>query len=75
MPYLDMGDYEGWTGLSPPTAYPSTMGYEANEGNVQLRHHIYATTTTLALARNFCLYQESSTRAPTARIDDEPASK
>jgi hypothetical protein len=23
-----------WTGLSPPAAYPSTVGYEANEGNV-----------------------------------------
>ena len=30
--------------------------------------------TTLALARNFHLYQESSTRAPAMRIDDEPAS-
>jgi len=28
------GDYEGWTWLSPPVAYPSTVGYEANEGNV-----------------------------------------
>ena len=30
---------------------------------------------TLALARNFHLYQESSTRAPIIRMDDEPASK
>ena len=31
--------------------------------------------TTLASARNFRLYQESSTRAPITRIDDKPASK
>ena len=34
MPYPNVGDYEGRTGQSPPTAYPSTMGYKANEGNV-----------------------------------------
>ena len=33
------------------------------------------TVTTLTLARNFRLYQESSTRAPTMRTDDEPTSK
>jgi hypothetical protein len=33
------------------------------------------TITTLALARNFCLYQESSTRAPITRTNNEPASK
>ena len=27
----DVGEYEGWTGLSPPAAYPSIMGNEANE--------------------------------------------
>jgi hypothetical protein len=42
MLYLDVGDYEGWTGLSPPAAYPSTMEYEENEGNLQSRHHVYA---------------------------------
>jgi hypothetical protein len=31
--------------------------------------------TTLALTRKFRLYQESSTRAPVMRTDDEPASK
>jgi hypothetical protein len=31
-PYSDVGDYKGWIGLSPPIAYPSTEGYEANEG-------------------------------------------
>ena len=34
MSYLDVGDYEGWIGLSPPAAYPSTMEYEANEGSL-----------------------------------------
>ena len=33
-PYLDVGDYEGWIGLSPPVAYPSTVEYEANEGSL-----------------------------------------
>jgi hypothetical protein len=33
MPYPNMRDYEVQIGLSPPTAYPSTVGYEANEGN------------------------------------------
>jgi hypothetical protein len=30
--YPNMGDYKGWTRLSPPVAYPSTMEYEENEG-------------------------------------------
>jgi hypothetical protein len=29
----ECGDYKGWTGLSPPAAYPSTMGNKANKGN------------------------------------------
>ena len=33
-PYPNMRDYEGWIGLSPPVAYPSTVGYEANEGSL-----------------------------------------
>jgi hypothetical protein len=41
-PYPDMGDYEGWTRLSPPAAYPSTVRHEANEGSCQPRHHVYA---------------------------------
>jgi len=24
--YLNMGDYKGWTGMSPPTVYPSNHG-------------------------------------------------
>ena len=34
MPYPNMEDYKGWIGLSPPTAYPLTDGYEANEGSL-----------------------------------------
>jgi hypothetical protein len=34
MSYLDVGDYEGWTGLSPSAAYPSTVEYEANESSL-----------------------------------------
>jgi hypothetical protein len=33
-PYLNLGDYKGQIGLSPLVAYPSTVGYEANEGNM-----------------------------------------
>jgi hypothetical protein len=36
-----MGDYKGQIGMSPPAAYPSTGGYEANEGNFKRRHHVY----------------------------------
>ena len=32
--YPDVGDYEGRIGLSPPTVYPSTVEYEANEGSL-----------------------------------------
>jgi hypothetical protein len=32
--YPNVGDYKGWTRLSPPVAYPSTGGYEANEGSL-----------------------------------------
>ena len=34
MPYPNMGDYKGPIGLSPPVAYPSTMGHEANKGSL-----------------------------------------
>jgi hypothetical protein len=30
----DMGDYKRQTGVSPATAYPSTIGHEANEGSL-----------------------------------------
>jgi hypothetical protein len=33
-PNPNVGDYKGRIGLSPPAAYPSTMGHEANEGSL-----------------------------------------
>ena len=33
-PYPNMGDYKGQTELSPPAVYPSTEGYETNEGSL-----------------------------------------
>ena len=30
----NVGDYKGRIGLSPPTAYPSTVGNEANKGSL-----------------------------------------
>jgi hypothetical protein len=47
MPNPNVGDYKGRIGLSPPAAYPSTMGNEVNEGNVKLRHHVYAIKSPL----------------------------
>ena len=41
MPNSNVGDDKGRTGLSPPAAYPSTMGNEANKGNLEPRHHVY----------------------------------
>jgi hypothetical protein len=41
-PYPNVEELEGWTELSPPAAYPSTMEHEANEGNFELKHHVYA---------------------------------
>ena len=42
MPNLNMGDYKGWTGLSPPATYPSTVGNEANKGSLYPRLYVYA---------------------------------
>jgi hypothetical protein len=30
----NVGDYKRRIGVSPPAAYPSTMGHEANEGSL-----------------------------------------
>ena len=38
----DVGEYEGQTGLSPPAAYPSTVGNEATKDSFYPRHHVYA---------------------------------
>ena len=43
-----MGEYEGWTELSPPAAYPSTMGNEANKDTFSLDTTSTLSTTTLA---------------------------
>jgi hypothetical protein len=40
--YPNVEDCRGRTGLSPPAAYPSTVEYEANEGSLYPRHHVYA---------------------------------
>ena len=75
MLYPDMRDYKRWIGLSPPAAYPSTMEYEANEDSFYPRHHVYAIDYySSAHARVICLYQGPSTRVPTTRMDDKPAS-
>jgi hypothetical protein len=69
-----MGDYEGRTWLSPPAAYPSTEGYETNEGSLKPRHHVYAIDYySSAHARVIHLYQGPSTRVFVMRTDNEPA--
>jgi hypothetical protein len=68
-----MGDYKGQTGLSPPTAYPSTRGYEANKGSLKPRHHVYAFDNYSSMhARVIHLYQGPSTRVSIMRMDDKP---
>ena len=37
--YPNVGDYKGWRGLSPPTAYPSTGGTIISEGSRVPKHH------------------------------------
>jgi hypothetical protein len=56
-PYPNVGDYEGWTRLSPPAAKPSTGGYKANEGSRQPRHHVYAIDYCSSVRRVIRLYQ------------------
>jgi len=42
-PNPHVGDYKGRTGLSPPAAYPDRPWRRyANNGNLQPRHHVYA---------------------------------
>jgi hypothetical protein len=52
-----MGDYKGQTGMSPPTAYPSTIGNEAYEGSSSLDTMSTLSTTTLASMRVIRLCQ------------------
>jgi hypothetical protein len=74
MPYPNLGDYKGWTGLSPPVAYPSIMEYE--EMKVASSLEVYAIDyCSSVVARVIRLYQGPSTRALATRTDDEPANK
>ena len=73
--YPNVADYKGWTGLSPPAAYPSTVGYEANEGSHHPRHHVYAIDYYCSTIQGYHLHQEPSTIVSTMRMDDEPVSK
>ena len=74
--YPNVEDYEGWTGLSPPAAYPSTVEYKANECSLYPRHQAYAIDYySSALTRVIRLYQGPSTRAFAARANDDPANK
>ena len=76
MSNLDVGEYKGRIGLSPPAAYPSTMGNEANEGNLYPRHHVYAINYySNMLARVIYLYQGPSIRVFATRTNDEPTNK
>ena len=74
-PYLNVGDYKGQTGLSPPTAYPSTMEYEVNEGSLQPRHHVYAIDYYSSINQGYPSLSRPSTRVSTMGTDDELASK
>jgi hypothetical protein len=75
MPYANVEDYKGWIGLSPPATYPSTRGYEVNEGTSSLDTMSTLSTTNLALYRVIRIYQEPSTRVSAMGTDDEPVSK
>ena len=67
-------DRQGYHHL-PPTPQPWDMRQTKVTCSLDMDTMSMLTITTLALARNFRLYQESSTRAPAMRMDDEPASK
>ena len=65
-------DRQGYHHL-PPTPQPENT--RQTKVTSSLDNMSTLLVTTLALARNFHLYQDSSTRAPAVRTDDEPASK
>ena len=64
-----MGDYEGWIGLSPPAVYPRTMEYEANEGSLKPRHHVYAIDYYSSVDQGYPALSGPSTRVSAMRID------
>jgi hypothetical protein len=68
----NVGEYEGRTGLSPPAAYPSTMGNEVNEGS---RHHVYAINYYSSIDQGYPSLSGPSTRASITTTNDEPACK
>ena len=74
--YPDVGECKGRKGLSPPIRLPlyswdtQHMKVDPNLDTMSMK-----VTTTLLLARNFHLYQESSTRAPVQRTNDTPTNK
>ena len=65
-----MKDGQGYHHL-PPT--PQPWDTRQTKVTCSLDTMSTLTTTTLALARSICLYQESSTRASAMGVDDEPA--
>ena len=75
-PYLDVGECKGGTGLSPPIHLPL---YPWDTQQIKVDPNLDTTsmkvTTTIALARNIRLYQESTTRALVQRMNDEPTTK
>jgi hypothetical protein len=73
--YLDVGDFEGWTGLSPPAACPSTVEYEANEGSLYPRHHIYAIDYYSSVEQGYPSLSGPSTRVFITRMNGEIANK
>jgi hypothetical protein len=75
MPYPDVGDYKVCIGLSPPVAYPSTVGHEANEGNLLPRHHVYAIDYYSSIAQGYPFLLGPSIRVSATGADDEPARK
>ena len=70
-----MGDYKGWIGLSLPVTYPSTMGYKANEGSLEPRHHVYAIDYYYSIDQGYPSLSGPFTRVSDTRVDDEPTSK
>ena len=74
-PKPNMGGYIGRTGLSPPAAYPSTVGNEANGCILQPRHHVYAIDYYSSVDHGYPSLSRPSTRVCITRTDDEPARK
>ena len=69
-----MGDYKGWTGLSPPAAYPDRLWRRyANNGNLWPRHYVHA--IDYYSSPDSAHDSSHQTRAPVMRTDNDPASK